>query len=184
MLPRKLMAAQQHITSIKGEFGVCSRNLDLLEDESNTFWKVARQQNVEEKLRSLAKNIALQGELVGESVQSNKLKLKGQTVKFFNAYDIDQRSYFNFQELQQLLENLSLEMVPLISTEYILKNDINAIIKMATMKSIVNPATLAEGIVIRPLEEISDVFLLNENLTDGRLSFKANNPEFLLKYGE
>jgi len=168
----------------KDEFGVCSRNLDLLEDDSNTFWKVAKQQKVEDKLRSLGKNIALQGELVGESVQSNKLKLRGQTVKFFSAYDIDHRSYLSFQELKKLLEDLSLEMVPVISTDYLLENDINSIIKMATIKSLVNPAAWAEGIVIRPLEEIYDVFLLNENLSDGRLSFKAINPEFLIKYGE
>jgi hypothetical protein len=34
----------------KGEFGVCSRNLELLEDDDNSFWKVARQMDVENKL--------------------------------------------------------------------------------------------------------------------------------------
>jgi len=49
-----------------GEFGVCSRNLELLETEGNTFWKVARELKIEEKLREFGRNIAIQGELIGE----------------------------------------------------------------------------------------------------------------------
>src|SRR6202012_6184505 len=67
-------------------FGVCSRNLELLETEDNSFWKVAKTLNIEEKLRRANKNIAIQGELIGEGVQGNKYKLKGQTVKFFTAF--------------------------------------------------------------------------------------------------
>jgi hypothetical protein len=44
-----------------GEFGVCSRNLELIEDADNSFWKVARQMNIENKLRSVGKNISIQG---------------------------------------------------------------------------------------------------------------------------
>ena len=62
------------------EFGVCSRNLELLEDAANSFWKVARQMDIENKLRALNGNYAIQGELVGEGIQGNKLRLKGQTV--------------------------------------------------------------------------------------------------------
>jgi hypothetical protein len=69
-----------------GEFGVCSRNLELLETEGNTFWKVAREMNLEEKMKSLNRNLCFQGELIGESVQGNPYKIKGQTVKFFNVY--------------------------------------------------------------------------------------------------
>ncbi|MFP4288010.1 MAG: RNA ligase (ATP) [Bacteroidota bacterium] len=168
----------------KGDFGVCSRNLDLLEDEKNTFWKMARQLEIEKKLLSTGGNIALQGELIGESIQSNKLKIRGQDVRFFSAWDIDKRRFFNFEELKDLLLQLDLEMVPVVNDHYILDNDIDAIVQMSVIKSAINPKTWAEGIVIRPLQEISDVFLLNENLTDGRLSFKAVNPEFLIKYGE
>ena len=39
-----------------GEFGVCSRNNELLEDTENSFWKVARQMDIETKLRSLEGN--------------------------------------------------------------------------------------------------------------------------------
>ena len=168
----------------KGEFGVCSRNLELLEDEENSFWKVAREMDIENKLRSLNGNFAIQGELVGEGIQGNKLKLRGQKILFFNAFDIDKFEYLPFQQFFDLMNKLELPTVPLITSDYELENDIDLIIKMATIKSKIYPDVWAEGIVIRPLTENLDLLLSNENFNDGRVSFKAINPEFLLKYGE
>jgi RNA ligase (TIGR02306 family) len=165
-----------------GEFGVASRNLELLEDSENSMWAVARELDVENKLRSLNKNIALQGELIGEGIQSNKLKIRGQTVKIFNAFDVDKYEYYGYDELVKLLEELQLPMVPVITTDYVLENDIDAIVRMATIKSLICPDVWAEGIVIRPLSEITDKSDLAGNLHNNRVSFKAINPEFLLKY--
>lgn len=167
-----------------GEFGVCSRNLELIEDAENSFWKVARQMDIENKLRSVGKNISIQGELIGEGIQGNKLKLKGQTVKFFNAFDIDKFEYLNFFYFNKLINELELPLVPIVVLDYELENDIDAIIKMATIKSQITKDVWAEGIVIRPYTEKIDLLLSNENFNNGRVSFKAINPEFLLKYGE
>lgn len=167
-----------------GEFGVCSRNLELFEDNENSFWKIAKQMDIENKLRSLGKNISIQGELVGEGVQGNKLKLKGQTVKFFNAFDIDKFEYLSFTEFNDLLASISLPIVPIVSLNYSLSNKIDEIICMATIKSLITPDVWAEGIVIRPYKEKIDLLLSNENFNNGRVSFKAINPEFLLKYGD
>lgn len=166
------------------EFGVCSRNLELLEDAENSFWKVARQMDIETKIRSVGKNIALQGELIGEGIQGNKLKLKGQTIRFFNAFDIDKFEYLNFFEFNKLLGDLELPIVPIVALDYQLENNIDAIIKMATIKSQILKDVWVEGIVIRPYTEKIDLLLSNENFNNGRVSFKAINPEFLLKYGE
>jgi RNA ligase (TIGR02306 family) len=165
-------------------FGVCSRNLELLEDDQNSFWKVARQLDIENKLQALNCNYAIQGELIGEGIQDNKFKLKGQTVRFFNAFDIDQFEYLQFAQFISFFEKLELVTVPILSKDYQLLNDIDAIVKMATIKSAVNNEVWAEGIVIRPLKEKIDLLLSNENFNNGRVSFKAINPEFLLKYGE
>lgn len=167
-----------------GEFGVCSRNLDLLEDKENSFWKVARQMDIENKLRSIGVNIAIQGEIIGEGIQGNKLKLKGQTVKFFNAFDIDKFEYINFFDFQCLMAQIELPKVPIVELDYKLENDIDEIIRKATIKSQILKDVWAEGIVIRPYTEKIDFILSNENFNNGRLSFKAINPEFLLKYGE
>lgn len=156
-----------------GEFGVCSRNLELLETEENTQWKVARELKIEEKLRSLGGNYSLQGELIGEKVQSNKYKLRGQTVYFFNMYDIDNHKYLNFDEFNSTLKKLELKTVPILYTDYKLVNDVQELVKLATGTSKLHKVK-REGIVIRPVQEKQDAM--------GRFSFKVLNPEFLLKY--
>lgn len=159
-----------------GEFGVCSRNLELHEDENNTLWKTARTLGVEEKLRSLGKNTALQGEIIGEGVNGNKLRLRGQTLRFFNLFDIDRYAYLDFAELQGTLERLELPMVPVVNTQFPLISDIPALVALATRRSVITPEVWAEGVVIRPLKE--QLFL------GERVSFKVINPEFLLKFEE
>jgi hypothetical protein len=61
---------------------------------------------------------------------------------------------------------------------------IDSIISMATRKSAVSLKVWAEGIVIRPLVERIDLILSKENFNNGRVTLKAINPAFLLKYGE
>jgi RNA ligase (TIGR02306 family) len=159
-----------------GVFGVCSRNLELLEDDTNSMWKVAREMDLEEKLKSLGKNFAIQGEIIGEGIQSNKFKLREQTVRFFNAFEIDIYNFLDFEAFKALFESWGLLTVPILDENYALSNDINTLVSLATRKSVVLPEVWAEGIVIRPLREKTD--------TIGRVSFKAINPEFLLKYGD
>lgn len=167
-----------------GVFGVCSRNLDLECNEENSFWKAALALGLKEKLERLNGNYALQGELVGESIQGNKLGLKGQIVLFFNVFDIDKFEYFKYNEFITVMQHVQLPTVPIIATDYILENTIESIVKMATIKSQMNKNVWAEGIVIRPLDEKLDLILSSNYFNNGRVSFKAINPEFLLKYGE
>jgi len=166
------------------EFGVCSRNLELLEDDTNSFWNVARQMDIENKLKGMNGNYALQGELIGEGIQGNKLRIKGQTVRFFNAFDIERFEYLPLDRFVQLCQQLELPTVPILTTDYILDDNIDAIVLMATIRSALRPDIWAEGIVIRPLTEKIDLLLSNENFNNGRVTFKVINPEFLLKYGE
>jgi hypothetical protein len=103
---------------------------------------------------------------------------------FFNAFDIDRFEYLNFKEFNNLFNEIELPIVPIVALDYELENDIEAIIKMATIKSKILKDVWAEGIVIRPYTEKIDLLLSNENFNKGRVSLKAINPEFLLKYGE
>lgn len=167
-----------------GEFGCCSRNLDLIEDSENSFWKVARALDIENKLRSVGYNIAIQGELIGEGIQDNKYKLKGQTVKFFNVFDIDKFEYLSFIDFIVLTDKLNLPRVPVLKSAFILSNNIEELVGHSIIKSYLKPDTWAEGIVIRPLVEKIDLLLSAENFNNGRVTFKVVNPEFLLKYGE
>jgi len=149
-------------------FGVCSRNLELLETEGNTFWKVARELMLEEKLGSLDNNICLQGELIGEGIQGNPYKIKGQTVRFFNAFNIDTQEYLGLAEFITLVNGMKLETVPVLDANFTLPDTIEGMLKVAEDKSILNPSFDREGIVIRSVDRtisfkaISNKFLLNE----------------------
>lgn len=157
-----------------GEFGVCSRNMELVEDDKNSLWKYAREADIENKLRSLNKNLALQGEIVGENIQKNTLKLKSQTVFFFNVFDIDAYKYLDFKEYISLIKSMDLNTVPIVEEEYTLENDINKLVEKSIGKSLINPQGWREGIVIRSHKE--------QFINGERFSFKAVNPKFLLKY--
>jgi len=150
-----------------GEFGVCSRNLELLETEGNTFWKVARQMDLENKLKSLGRNICFQGELIGEGVQGNRYKIKGQTVKFFNIFDIDKQKRVQVREFVEILESLALDYVPFIQIPFLLPNTIQAMLEFAEDSSMLNRNAQREGIVVRSL--------------DTTISFKAISNKFLLE---
>ncbi|EAW36014.1 RNA ligase (ATP) [Lyngbya sp. PCC 8106] len=108
-----------------GKFGVCSRNLDLLEDENNILWQIARKSKVEEKIKPLDQNIAIQGELIGPGIQGNIYKLNEHQFKVFSIYSIDEARYFNFNELNSILYKTELdrslkpiETVPLLEGIY------------------------------------------------------------------
>lgn len=167
-----------------GVFGVCGRNYELCETNDNTLWKLARTLDIEQKLRSLNLNCALQGEIIGENIQSNKYRLRGQTIKFFNFFYIDNYKYAGYSDFMKRISDLELELVPLITDDYILQNNIDELVKLSIGKSLLCKDTWREGIVIRPLHEIIDGIDSNGFLPGDRVSFKVINPEFLLKYGE
>ncbi|OQY44781.1 MAG: RNA ligase [Anaerolineaceae bacterium 4572_78] len=159
-----------------GEFGVCSRNLDLLETEKNVHWKVARQEDIENKLQTVGYNIAIQGEIIGPGIQKNKYKLPKYKLVVFNAFNIDDYKYLNYVDFVALIQKLGLETVPILRDDYILgQDDVNALVAMSQAKGVLNPKSHREGIVIRPVVESQDFEL-------GRLSFKVVNPKFLLKF--
>jgi RNA ligase (TIGR02306 family) len=151
-----------------GQFGVCSRNLELLEVEDNTFWKVAREMKIEEKLRELGRNISIQGELIGEGVQGNPYKIKGHTVRFFNVFDIDAFQKLGLRDLTDIIvDTFGFQTVPIIEAPFALPETVGDLLQIAEGKSMLNPQTEREGLVIRSL--------------DNTISFKAISNKFLLK---
>jgi RNA ligase (TIGR02306 family) len=168
-----------------GEFGVCSRNLELKDSgefvpgmvtcedgierpkQENTFWKVAREMQLKDKLLATNRNICLQGELIGEGIQGNPYKIKGHTVKFYNVFDIDTQKRLSFDDFVTFITSLGLDTVPIL-TPFIFPNTIEEILKLADGKSFLNPNTDREGLVVRSIDTsisfkaISNIFLSNE----------------------
>lgn len=151
-----------------GVFGVCSRNLELIETEGNTFWRVAREMDLENKMKSLGYNVSFQGELTGEGIQGNPYRIKGQKVFFFNVFNIDTHEYVDLNEFVNTIHGLGLNTVPKLETNFSLPSTIEDILSYADGKSYLNEFFDREGVVIRSndrkisFKAISNRFLLNE----------------------
>lgn len=186
---------------LNDDFQVCSRNLNLKEFQDtkddgeeigertkelkNTFWKYARENDVEQKIRFYCeqrgiKNMAIQGELLGEGIQKNKYKLKGQEVYLFNAFNIDTQKYFDWQEFQDLITITGLKQVPVVfesaKLEYLTVDDL---LMLVEGKSYINKDIEREGVVFKSKHKV-DMY----GHSFGKISFKVINNKFLLKYND
>ncbi len=159
------------------EFGVCSRNLELLEDSENALWKVGRELKIEEALATLDGDYALQGEVHGLGVQGNHLGLKVVTFAAFNLFDIILREFLPHAELVKFCASHG---IPVVSTvwEGEFRFTLEELVTLANRQEYA-PGLPAEGIVIRPTVETRSLVL-----NSGRLSAKVISETYGLKYGE
>lgn len=158
--------------------GVCSRNLEFVEDEGNTIWKVANVYKLKEKFAALSSPIAIQGEVCGPGIQKNKMCLKDHDLYVFNVLDIKAGKYLNADHASDVIASLGLKAVPVVYCGPFLPTwTIDDLLKMA--EGVYSGTDRQrEGIVIRPLEECRSEVL------KGRMSFKVINNKFLLENKE
>ena len=166
----------------QGEFGICSRNLWLDEtDLSSVLGRVTASHRVEEKLRAaqvrLGHDVAIQAEVVGPGIQKNKYTFSEVTLRVFNVLNLETGKLLDHRPALELLGTMQLEGVPQLGT-IVLDHTIDQLVTFSEGVSRLNPGVQREGVVFRPLTEESD------DDTGTRLSFKAINPKFLLKYDE
>jgi hypothetical protein len=161
-----------------GDFGVCSRNMNLKDTEENSFWQVTKKYKLHEKLPSYGRNICLQGECHGNGIQGNKYNLKNIDLRLFNVFDIDKSEFLNDKDAKNVAKELGVEWCPHV-LDYVIREDstIEELLALAEGPSVLNPNQTREGLVFRPLQESRDDDL-------GRFSFKAISNAFLLKTGE
>jgi ATP-dependent RNA circularization protein (DNA/RNA ligase family) len=134
------------------------------------YWKITKQEDIEKKLKNMGKNIAIQGEIIGEGVQKNKYKLKGIELYVFNVVDLTKNYYYSITEREAWCNLYGFKTAPYIG-KIVLTEDmkVSDIIELSKGKSALNNKILREGIILRSVE-------------NDRISFKAINPDFLLKY--
>ena len=164
-----------------GEVGVCSRNIDLKEDDNNTFWKVVKAQHIDQALTTFhaatGRSIAIQGELIGESIQKNHEKIQGQQLHVFDVFDIDEQKYLGLFARDTVLRALegfgaTIYHVPILERYCIVTNEfdsIDDILEFAEGESI-TPGVQREGVVFKSLQTT--------------FSFKAISNSYLLKKKE
>ncbi len=166
-------------------FGVGGRNINYKKPEEgepmNSYWSTAIQMNIEEKMRKYGidngiPNFAIQGELVGEGIQGNIYKLKGKTIRFYNAYDIDSSQYYSYDVFIEMINEMGLDTVPILDMCFELpENPDDLLIDADNGKTIFgnNPNQNIEGHVYVAVDNIKGVKILRSSFN--RLSFKAKS---------
>lgn len=175
----KLDGSSMTVYVKNGEVGVCSRNIDLVETEGNSFWKAARDQNLVVALARISEDkgeeYAIQGELIGEGIQGNPEKLKGQRFYLFDIYSITEGRYLRIGERYSILDKMNniygadIEHVPIIDGHLHVAqkyNTIDELLEYAEGPSL-NPQTKREGLVFKSMSN--------------DFTFKAISNSYLLK---
>lgn len=159
----------------KGEFGVCSRNIWLMETEDNAYWQVIRANDIEAKLATVCElykmDLAVQGELCGPGIQGNHYKLLAPALYLFSVYSITEQKYLSDTDLVHVADLLDLPTAPLYNVFQDLPETTAEILEFSNKNSLVCPGVDAEGSVWR----CYDVYGHRQH------SFKAISNAFLLK---
>jgi RNA ligase (TIGR02306 family) len=95
----------------KGQFGICSRNWEMMRDENSGYWQIAIRHKLEE---NLPEGIAIQWETCGPKIQSNPHGLNEVTGLAFSGYDIEGKKYLEFDEFVKLCTKLKFPMVKIL----------------------------------------------------------------------
>ena len=151
--------------------GVCSRNWSLKETAGNTLWRVARRESLIERIRATGRNLALQGELIGEGIQGNSYKVTEQDFFVFDIFDIDRGNYMTPFERRVFCDTHGIKHVPVLAKDLVIQEWVTGLLTMADGTSTLNPKTAREGLVFKCY-------------SFGGPSFKAISNRWLLKNGE
>ena len=154
----------------KYEYIVCSRNLRLGAKDNSSYWHVSDKYNIENALKNMIGDrewIALQGECIGPKIQKNKYGVKECDLYIFNL--IYPTGRVDSITAKSICENKGFNFVPIIADHVVLPDTVDEVLKYATGQSQLAD-TMREGIVFRS--------------RDGKQSFKAVSPEFLIRWSE
>lgn len=151
-----------------GEVGVCSRNLELKNDGTSTFWETAKSEGLVEKLIAVGKNIALQGELIGGRIQGNAYKVDKFQFHLYDIFDIDTQQYLTPRDVEGTALQLNIRHVPVLEQFTTFDVRMEDLIAYAEGKSVVGAKPEREGLVFK-------------SLTEPGTSFKVISNKWLLK---
>lgn len=165
----KLEGSSMTIYRKDGEFGVCSRNIDLKleENRGNAFVEMFYELFENSALKDMPDNTAIQGELMGPGIQGNIEKFIYNKFFVFDVFDIDTQRYYTPLARRTLVSELLLAHVPILANEVeLVELKGKHLLEMADGPSI--NAKLREGIVFK-------------NRYDPSVSFKVISNKYLLK---
>ncbi len=151
-------------------FGVCSRNIDLTRSESNVFWQLAIENNLE---KLLPVGYAVQGEALAPNIQSNWEKVSKPEFRIFDVFSIHNQIYLPPAARHDFLaaHMPSILHVPVVSYRTAIFTECPTFDELQTRVTgpSFNPSTISEGRVYKAV--------------DGSHSFKCISNAYLLKGG-
>lgn len=166
--------------NVVDRFGVCSRNLELIETEGNAYWDTARKLDLEGKIRQVlasgmiegCTSLAIQGELCGPGIQGNIYKLDEVSFVVFDIFDITAQKYLIPEERRAVCNRFGFYHVPVIYAVTNLSQwpTVETLLEYADGPSLYNRNAAREGLVFKHC--------------DRNFSFKAISNKFLLKHGD
>ncbi|MDR2704337.1 MAG: RNA ligase (ATP) [Planctomycetaceae bacterium] len=149
----------------------------------STYEEMAVKHNLNETLTEYCKtnnrNLAIQGEIVGTGISSNRLKLNYVDFFVFDIFDIDKQAYIDFSERAYITDRLGLSHVPVIDVAcHFEKKPLQEMIEFADGQSKLSDEP-REGLVYK-----SRVDHYNESHGfKEQVSFKIISNKYLLKHG-
>lgn len=146
--------------------GVCSRNLELKQNEDNAFWRIALDYDIHKKIRAYGKNIAVQGELIAPNIQGNYEKVTKPEFYVFDVFDIDKQEYMLPKERQEFCKLLDIPHVPVIDKSFVMISCVDKLLDIAEGDGM-NKGVKREGLVFKH--------------NNSEFSFKAISNSYLLK---
>jgi RNA ligase (TIGR02306 family) len=158
--------------------GVCGRNWEFKDSTENAYNQMARKRNIQGALDVLfekfGRDYAFQGELVGEGIQANYEKIKGQEFFVYAIFDINAGDYVSPEVRHELIKavneaGFAIKHVPVFEEKFILNHTINQLLELAEGEGM-NQGVIREGFVYKR--------------KDGKFSFKTISNKYLLKKKE
>jgi hypothetical protein len=176
---------------LKGtEVGVCSRNLCVWKQKlgfwsflsknkssnDSKFYNIAREKGLIDAIKKLKRNIAVQGEYVGPSMNGNRSQRTELDIYIFDIWDIDKQQYVSVEERKLLVEKLKefgykgkhVHTVAEGTLKELKLDTIKILLDFAITTKYPGIEHLIEGVVVKRF--------------DGQMSFKAISNDYLLKY--
>lgn len=163
---------------IDGKFGVCGHNYEYADDAACSFWRYARENDMEARLRAAGVgNVVLQGEFCGGGIQGNPLKLVKPEWYVFTICDTATHRRWPLDEMIAFCDEAGFTRVPVEEREDCFGYDsVDALLIRA--RGQYESGTTKEGIVVRPIEPVYSKIL------QAPLSMKVINNDYLLKKGK
>lgn len=159
-------------------FFVCSRNLELKEEDGNLYWDIAHKYNLFDVLKGYCDlqtllqgkpiQIAIQGEIVGPGVNGNRDLYTEHHFRIFRIYDVSKGEWFPPMERRRFCHITQLPHVRVLRYEYPVFDELKSMEDfLEFVKGKTENGNEREGVVWKSV--------------DGRTSFKVINNEYLLK---